>query len=204
MEEAQFSGQGQIETEHVLLGLIGVQDGIAAEVFAELGIAIGPVRELVLERLGPGSGEVGGRQVPFSTLAKKVLELSLREVLALGHSHIGTEHLLLAIVRVSEGGASRILLGLGADSETIRLEVRKRVLDRVPGRADPTLRRLLMVGADLALAESRETFGVTDLLRAFAGDNEVSGVLTDLGLDLERLHKRAEGEPPAAGAAPAT
>jgi ATP-dependent Clp protease ATP-binding subunit ClpA len=91
-EEARASGHGTVETEHELLGLLGEADGIAADVFAELGIAIGPVRELVIDRLGPGSDGISDWPLPFSTLAKQVLEVSLREALSLGLQHIGSEH----------------------------------------------------------------------------------------------------------------
>ena len=188
------------------------------EVFTALGITIGPVRELVMRRLGPGSGHAENGRLPFSAEAKKVLEVSLREALSLGSQQVGPQHLLLGLVRVGEGGASEILLELGADSKRVRREVGDRVPRPVPGRpvdvarpprrdvgapevefrplADPMLRHLLMVSADLALTEGRQVFGVNDLLGALARDGEVSRLLVELGLDPRLLRERFGGEPP--------
>ena len=211
-----------------------MEDPLVDEVLAALGVTTGPVRELVMQRLGPGSGPRTEGQLPFSALAKKALEVSLRESLSLGHQHIGPEHLLLGLVRVSEGGASQILRELGADAKNVRLEVRRRVPGPIPGRpvnvatlrrgqgtahagggretlapviefrpaADPALRRVLMVAAGLAMTNARETFGVGDLLRAFARDPDLSGLLVELGVDFELLRERFGQEPPAAGEAP--
>ena len=136
--EASKLGHATVQTEHELLGLVGEPDGVAAEVLAELGITYGTVLEVVVARLGRGSGETPVGQIPFAPTTKKALELSLHEALACGHEHIGPEHLLLAIVRVEEGGASQILGELGADAERVRLEVRKRMpgaIEQVPGSA---------------------------------------------------------------------
>jgi ATP-dependent Clp protease ATP-binding subunit ClpA len=202
-----------------------VEDPLVEEVLAALGVTTGPVRELVMQRLGPGSGPRTEGQLPFSALSKKVLEVSLRESLSLGHQHIGPEHLLLGLARVSEGGASQILRELGADAKNVQLEVRRRVPGPIPAQpvnvatlprrqtaapvtefrpaADQTLRRVLMVAAGLAMTDARETFGVGDLLHAFARDPELSQLLIELGVDLELLRERFGHEPPAAGEAPA-
>ena len=132
-QEARSSSSGAVQTEHELLALLGVRDGTVAEVFSELGITVDPVRALVVERMGPGSEQPTQGQLPFSPLAKKVLEVALREALSLGSQHIGAEHLLLGIVR-TDCGACQILQTLGADPESVRREVQKRVPGPVPGR----------------------------------------------------------------------
>jgi ATP-dependent Clp protease ATP-binding subunit ClpA len=136
--EASKLGHAAVQTEHELLGLVGEPDGVAAEVLAELGLTYDTVLEEVVARLGRGSVETPVEQMPFAPPTKKALELSLHEALACGHEHIGPEHLLLAIVRVEEGGASQILGELGADAERVRREVRKRLpgaVEQVSGAA---------------------------------------------------------------------
>jgi ATP-dependent Clp protease ATP-binding subunit ClpC len=130
-QAARFSASGAVETEHELLALLGVRDGIAAEVFAELGIRMDPVRTLVAERLGPGSEPPIQGQMPYSALAKKVLEGAQCEAVSLGSQHIGAEHLLLGIVRI-DCGAWHILRELGADAESVRLAVRNGSRHRAP------------------------------------------------------------------------
>ncbi len=225
--DARCSESGEVETEHELLGLLGVRDGnIAAEVFGELGITIDPVRALVVERLGPGSERPIQGRMPFSALAKEVLEAARREALSRGSQRIDAEDLLLGIIR-TDCGASQILQELGADAESVRLAVQHRVAAPVPGRpvnvarlpprrrlqpeqalgaaiefrpaADPALERVLMVSAGLALTEGRVSFGVSDLLRALARDPELSRVLGDLGVDVELLRKQFGADPSLAG-----
>ena len=118
-EEARAFGHDYIGTEHLLLGLLREQEGIAARVLESLRVSVDEVRARVAEIAGPGEPSSVG-QIPFTPRAKQALELSLREALALGHNHIGTEHLLLGLVRVTEGVAAQILLDLGHDAETIR------------------------------------------------------------------------------------
>ena len=121
-EEARLLNHSFIGTEHILLGLIGEGDGLAAQALATLGITPEAVRQKVEETIGvAGTGRSGSP--PFTPRAKKVLELSLRETLQLGHDHIGTEHLLLGLVREGEGVAATILVGLGADLGRVRREV---------------------------------------------------------------------------------
>jgi ATP-dependent Clp protease ATP-binding subunit ClpC len=120
--EARALKHNYIGTEHLLLGLLREEEGVAARVLESLDITIEAVRAQVAQIVGQGD-EVAGGQVPFTPRAKKVLDLGLREALSLGHNHIGTEHVLLGIVRENEGVASRILLDLGADAETVRNRV---------------------------------------------------------------------------------
>jgi hypothetical protein len=121
-EEARLLNHNFIGTEHILLGLIHEGDGVAARALGSLGISLEAVRVEVEETVGPaGSSRTGSP--PFTPRAKKVLELSLREALQLGHQYIGTEHILLGLVREGEGVAVQVLVGLGADLSRVRQQV---------------------------------------------------------------------------------
>ena len=119
-------------TEHILLGLLREEDGLAARVLGGLGLTVDRVRGQVVRIVGSGE-EVTSGQIPFTPRAKKVLELALREALSLGHNYIGTEHLLLALVRENEGVAARILLDFDAEPEKVRSQV-LRLLSGPSGR----------------------------------------------------------------------
>jgi len=121
-EEARTLKHNYIGTEHILLGLLREEEGLAARVLEGLDITVERVRAQVVRIVGSGE-EVTSGQIPFTPRAKKVLELALREALSLGHNYIGTEHILLGLVRENEGVAARILLDFEADSEKIRNEV---------------------------------------------------------------------------------
>ncbi len=118
-EEARTLKHNYIGTEHILLGLLREEEGLAARVLESLDITVERVRAQVVRIVGSGE-EVTSGQIPFTPRAKKVLELALREALSLGHKYIGTEHILLGLVRENEGVAARILLDFDADSEKIR------------------------------------------------------------------------------------
>jgi hypothetical protein len=121
-EEARLLNHSFIGTEHILLGLIHEGEGVAAKALESLGISLEAVREKVEETIGPaGSAPTGSP--PFTPRAKKVLELSLREALQLGHNYIGTEHMLLGLVREGEGVAAQVLISLGADLARVRQQV---------------------------------------------------------------------------------
>jgi len=121
-EEARLLNHSYIGTEHILLGLIHEGEGLAAKALESLNISLEAVREEVEKTIGPaGSAPTGSP--PFTPRAKKVLELSLREALQLGHNYIGTEHILLGIVREGEGVAAQVLIGLGADLANVRQQV---------------------------------------------------------------------------------
>ncbi len=121
-EEARLLNHSFIGTEHILLGLIHEGEGLAAKALESLGISLEAVREKVEETIGPaGSAPTGSP--PFTPRAKKVLELSLREALQLGHNYIGTEHMLLGLVREGEGVAAQVLISLGADLSRVRQQV---------------------------------------------------------------------------------
>ena len=121
-EEARALKHNYIGTEHILLGLLREEKGLAARVLETLDVDVDDVRAQVGRIVGQGD-EISPGQIPFTPRTKKVLELSLREALALGHSYIGTEHVLLGLVRENEGVAARILLGFDADSDKVRTEV---------------------------------------------------------------------------------
>ena len=121
-EEAKLLNHNYIGTEHILLGLIHEGEGVAAKSLEALGINLESVREQVQEIIGQGQQAPTGH-IPFTPRAKKVLELSLREALQLGHSYIGTEHLLLGLIREGEGVAAQVLTKLGADTNKVRQQV---------------------------------------------------------------------------------
>ncbi|QCB95868.1 ATP-dependent Clp protease ATP-binding subunit [Arthrobacter sp. PAMC25564] len=121
-EEARMLNHNYIGTEHILLGLIHEGEGVAAKALESLGISLDGVREQVQEIIGQGQQAPSGH-IPFTPRAKKVLELSLREALQLGHNYIGTEHILLGLIREGEGVAAQVLVKLGADLNRVRQQV---------------------------------------------------------------------------------
>ncbi|WP_153397297.1 ATP-dependent Clp protease ATP-binding subunit [Ornithinicoccus halotolerans] len=121
-EEARMLNHNYIGTEHILLGLIHEGEGVAAKALESLGISLDAVREQVQEIIGQGQQAPTGH-IPFTPRAKKVLELSLREGLQLGHNYIGTEHILLGLIREGEGVAAQVLVKLGADLNRVRQQV---------------------------------------------------------------------------------
>src|ERR687891_1985203 len=121
-DEARRLKHNYIGTEHILLGLLREEEGLAARVLESLDITVEEVRSQVARVVGQGDEAATG-QIPFTPRAKKVLELALREAQSLRHNRIGTEHILLGLVRENEGVAARILLDLHADSDTVRNEV---------------------------------------------------------------------------------
>ncbi len=121
-EEARLLNHNYIGTEHILLGLIHEGEGVAAKALESLGINLENVRSQVIEIIGQGQQAPSGH-IPFTPRAKKVLELSLREALQLGHNYIGTEHILLGLIREGEGVAAQVLQKLGADLPKVRQTV---------------------------------------------------------------------------------
>ena len=121
-EEARMLNHNYIGTEHILLGLIHEGEGVAAKALESLDISLQGVREKVQEKIGPGENAPSGH-IPFTPRAKKVLELSLREALQLGHNYIGTEHILLGLIREGEGVAAQVLVEMNADLNKVRQQV---------------------------------------------------------------------------------
>lgn len=194
--QARELGHTYIGTEHLLLGLAGA-DGLAADALRSVGLSLEQARAKVVELVGQHATAASGDQVPFTPRAKKVLELALREALALRDNYIGTEHILLGLLRESDGPAIEVLEQFGVTQAQLRAEV-LRVLpppgsDRgaraaaaaraatlmaaaeFSARPDRDLRRLLMAAAGRALADQREEFGLSDLLAAVEADVSPSG-----------------------------
>jgi ATP-dependent Clp protease ATP-binding subunit ClpC len=121
-EEARGLNHDYIGTEHILLGLIHEREGVAARALTELGISLEGARNQVVAEIGHGKQAPGGH-IPFTPRAKKVLELSLREALQLGHNYIGTEHILLGLIREGEGVAAQVLVKSGASLDRVRQQV---------------------------------------------------------------------------------
>ena len=150
-EEAKMLNHNYIGTEHILLGLIHEGEGVAAKALDQLGISLDAVRELVQEMIGSGANPSTGH-IPFTPRAKKVLELSLREALQLGHNYIGTEHILLGLIREGEGIAAKALVKLGADLNTVRQTVNQ-LLSGSQGKETAA------VGGETGTATTSETRG---------------------------------------------
>jgi ATP-dependent Clp protease ATP-binding subunit ClpA len=155
-DEARALKHNYIGTEHILLGLLREEEGVAARVLESLGIRVEEVRALVAQIVGTGD-EVTPGQIPFTPRAKKALELALREALTLSHNYIGTEHILLGLVRDNEGAAARILLEFDANPKTIRDRVVETLVSAPrpePGRRQ-FRRPVEMVGAHALCWEYR-------------------------------------------------
>jgi ATP-dependent Clp protease ATP-binding subunit ClpC len=150
-EEARDLNHGYIGTEHLLLGLMQEPESVAAQALRELEIGQDAVRERVVEIIGRGKEEPSGH-IPFTPRAKKVLELSLREALQLSHNYIGTEHILLGLVREGHGVAAKVLTGLGGDLS----RVRDKVIELAPpgtGEARAEAGTVRVVGSSVQLED---------------------------------------------------
>lgn len=134
-EEARILNHGFIGTEHILLALIAEGEGVAAQALEQLDVSLERVREKVEEVIGVSATAPVGSP-PFTPRAKKVLELALREALQLGHNYIGTEHLLLGLLREGEGVAAQVLVSLGVDLNSVREQV-MRVLEGYQASSAP-------------------------------------------------------------------
>src|SRR5215468_9697956 len=121
-EEARTLGHNYIGTEHVLHGLLSEPEGLAAQALSALEISLDAAREQVVEIVGRGTGQLSGH-IPFTPRTKKVLELSLREAQRLGDDHIGTEHILLVLVREGDGVGAQILERQGASPDRVQAQV---------------------------------------------------------------------------------
>jgi ATP-dependent Clp protease ATP-binding subunit ClpC len=195
-EEARRLNHDYIGTEHLLLGLLGEADGVGARVLRQLGIGLEAVRADVEGLIGRGVTPSAAGHIPFTPRSKKVLELSLREALQLGHNYIGTEHILLGLVREGEGVAAQVLVNRGAALE----RVRKAVLDQLgqlssggaPARGRERPR--LTPAAEQALAAAEQLAGSSPmgshhLLEALvrSEDSLAGKVLAAVGADAESV-----------------
>jgi ATP-dependent Clp protease ATP-binding subunit ClpA len=192
-EEARMLRHNRIGTEHILLGLVQVDDGIAAASLEALGISRSAVREQIEEIIGTGRW-APPVNIPYAPQAKRVLDMSLREALALGHHTIGTEHILLGLIREGESPAARVLASLGAELNLVRqqvLELLQDTPDEEPGSAPRS------VPADAGdrglLSEAIARFESIDS-RLSAVEQRV-GTGPDVGdLDQQIAHTRREKE----------
>jgi ATP-dependent Clp protease ATP-binding subunit ClpC len=213
-EEARLLEHNFIGTEHVLLGMLHDGEGIAARALARFGVGLAGARDEVRAKVGPGKGSPSGH-IPFTPRSKKVLELALREALALGHNYIGTEHLLLGLVREGTGVGAQIVIA--HVPEPAAISVRMAVLDLLPsgepetkrggwlrrrGARSAALRPMIpdtTPAADQTLEQATRLAGVDPvgsqhLLLAALGDTESAAAkaLHDLGVDVDRV-KQALG-----------
>src|SRR5271155_3132572 len=198
-EEARTLKHNYIGTEHILLGLLREEEGLAARVLESLDITVERVRAQVVRIVGSGE-EVTSGQIPFTPRAKKVLELALREALSLGHNYIGTEHILLGLVRENEGVAARILLDFDADSEKIRNEV-IRMLSGPGGRRQGQSAGAA-AGAGGAATEGKKSSKLLDQfgrnLTKLAADGKLDPVVgreTEIERIMQILSRRTKNNP---------
>jgi ATP-dependent Clp protease ATP-binding subunit ClpA len=180
-EEARMLNHNYIGTEHILLGLIHEGEGVAAKALESLGISLDAVRQQVEEIIGQGQQAPSGH-IPFTPRAKKVLELSLREALQLGHNYIGTEHILLGLIREGDGVAAQVLVKLGADLNRVRHQVVQLVAARPPREGAPGAE----VQARLDAIEGRLT-AIDGLLAAVEQRVGIRPDTTDLDEQIDRV-----------------
>jgi ATP-dependent Clp protease ATP-binding subunit ClpC len=223
-EEARTLKHGHVGTEHILLGLLREHDGGAAQVLESFDITLERARGEVVRIVGVGQETPSG-QIPFTASGKRVLELAMRESLALGQSYIDPEHILLALTSLKDATSTRILRDCHADPDRIRAEVLQIVArsrehaQAATAKAPPPsgngfeewirvgpgvgLRRLLMVAAARALDEGREDIQPRDVLLALTRDEHTGPVLADLGVDdaaiLKAIERRRPPRPSAEG-----
>jgi ATP-dependent Clp protease ATP-binding subunit ClpA len=177
-EEARMLNHNYIGTEHILLGLVHEGEGVAAQALESLNVSLDLVRQQVEEIIGEGQAAPTGH-IPFSPRAKKVLELSLREALKIGHNYIGTEHILLGLIREGEGIAARVLWSQGLDVETIQDAVFLSLVGVPPepsaeGGPTPTEDELVKHAADLARVYSLLPLKVEEARRILALDRAMA------------------------------
>jgi ATP-dependent Clp protease ATP-binding subunit ClpC len=172
-EEARALSHNYIGTEHILLGLIHENEGVAAKSLESIGISLDVVRTQVEEIIGEGRITPSG-QIPFTPRAKKVLELSMRESIQLGHNYIGTEHILLGLIREGEGLGAQVLVKLGADLNRVRQQVIE-MLSRHQGSEE----------SDILATAAEPEFGTYD---------EVIGLLRDIARRVKRIEQRLVGD----------
>ncbi len=178
-EEARLLSHSYIGTEHILLGLIHEGEGVAAKALESLGISLEAVRAQVEEIIGQGGSSPSGH-IPFTPRAKKVLELSLREALQLGHNYIGTEHILLGLIREGEGVAAQVLVKLGADLG----RVRQQVIQLLSGYQGPA-----------GKAETQPSGGAASEKGEGASEKGGSQILDQFGRNLTQLAREKKLDP---------
>jgi ATP-dependent Clp protease ATP-binding subunit ClpA len=204
-EEARVLHHNYIGTEHILLGLLREREGVAARVLERIGVSAEAVRDKVAAIIGEGGDSPTGH-IPFTPRAKKVLELSLREALQLGHNYIGTEHILLGLVREGEGVAAQVLVNLGAELSGVRLAVvnelrrmdpRTEIRPMGPART-PETPAVAKAGVQARRLAGGSAVGSQHYLMALLGqeDSLAAKALADLGVSREAVEaKLAQLEP---------
>jgi ATP-dependent Clp protease ATP-binding subunit ClpC len=194
-EEARLLRHNYVGTEHLLLGLLYEGQGVAARALEPLGITVQDVRRQVEEIIGRGQQAHPGH-IPFTPRAKKTLELSLREALALGHNYVGTEHLLLGLLREGHGVAAQVLAGAGASHDLVR----ERVVEVLASTSEQQANLQPQVAADLADTAEQLTQVRQQKEAAFdAGDLDTAAGLRDqekqLLADKQRLEQQLAADP---------
>jgi len=194
-DQARSLGHDHIGTEHILLGLLSEGEGLAAQALAALEVSLDAARDQVVEIVGEGAGQPSGH-IPFTPRTKKVLELSLREAQRLGHDHIGTEHILLGLVRESGGVGAQILVRLGANLD----RVTEQVLATVKASPAEELRRVSVGRMPVErIAGLREVMSrldeITDRLTA------IENLLAEIRNPASTARKASSGEPELPGGA---
>src|SRR5437667_63189 len=191
-EEARMLNHNYIGTEHLLLGLIHEGEGVAAKALESMGISLEAVRQQVEEIIGQGQAAPTGH-IPFTPRAKKVLELASREALQLGHNYIGTEHILLGLVREGGGVAAQVLVKLGADLNRVRQQV-VQLLHGYPGK-EPVSDRPRMGRRARARLMENALARIDALDQRLAAIERWAGVRPDLGdVDQEIAQVRRDKE----------
>jgi ATP-dependent Clp protease ATP-binding subunit ClpA len=205
-EEARMLNHNYIGPEHLLLGLMREGEGVAAKALESLNISLEAVRSQVEEIIGQGQAAPTGH-IPFTPRAKKVLELSLREALQLGHNYIGTEHILLGLIREGEGAAAQVLLRLGANLN----RARQSVIDLIGvlpeqaeepllpvgypgGRRSESAVRVLRLAGEAASDLGSDTVDATHLLLGLiaSGDPDVDRLLRQWDIEPDDIRRRIE------------
>jgi len=180
-EEARMLNHNYIGTEHILLGLIREGEGVAARALSSLGISLDGVRQRVEELIGQGKARSArSGHIPFTPRAKKVLELSLREALQLGHNYIGTEHILLGLSREGEGVGAQVLVMLGADHDRVRQSVAELPPEETTGGSRPSSGSAPIVDALERIGRLEQkidalTDSVAEILRRLSGPGSGRG-----------------------------
>jgi ATP-dependent Clp protease ATP-binding subunit ClpC len=198
-EEARLLDHDYIGTEHLLLGLIQEREGLAAKALEQLGISLDAVRAQVVATIGRGKRAPKGH-IPFTARAKKVLELSLRSALELGHNYIGTEHILLGLIREGTGVAAQVLGDLGADSDRVRAQVTQLLSGYPSGVRPEPITSVPYEAANLAGRKPLEPEHY--LLAIFAmPDTRAARALAAMGVTREAVEAALAGldPPPAPG-----
>jgi ATP-dependent Clp protease ATP-binding subunit ClpA len=198
-EEARMLNHNYIGTEHILLGLIHEGEGVAAKALESLGISLEAVRQQVEEIIGQGQQAPSGH-IPFTPRAKKVLELSLREALQLGHNYIGTEHILLGLIREGDGVAAKALDALGISLDTVRQQVEEIIGQGQQAPSGhipftPRAKKVLELSLREALQLGHDYIGTEHILLGLLreGDGVAAQVLVSLGADLNVVRERVIG-----------